>query len=241
MYLALYDTLNDDDEEIRDTGADIVSWILSPTLAEFTSQSLLPPAASFRFSIFLAQDYSGSPELFIQAICRLTGQTIETGSMRNSRSTTAVLLTPVHNLLASARKEDNSLFVEEKQNLFIDEVKEAETWSRVLQQLSKSACDKTVAADFSVWVVRGIDALTETAKSEVDGPLGWTSKPEVFTLGMRVILGAGVVQHWSTTGVVGAAEFCVLERLEKLRAAGQESLLHETWIEIIGLILEGLH
>ena len=238
MYLALYDTLNDDDDEIRDLGADIVSWILS-TSSAVTAPYLVPPAACYRLSMFLAQAYSGSTDLSIHAICRLAGQLRADASMQSSKPATAVPLTPVLDLLASARTEDISLFAEEKQNLFIDEVREAETWSRVSKQLLKSACDENAAADFSRWTVRGLDALTEIATREIDGPLGWTSKPEVFTLGMRVILGAGVVRHWSTAGVVGASEACVAESLEKLRDAGRRSSLHDMWIDSIGLVLDG--
>jgi len=239
VYLALYDTLNDDDEEIRDIGADIVSWTLSTTSTRFPSGSLIPPAARYRFSTFLAQNYSESANLFIEALFRLTVQTKEDNCPENTKSATAVLFTPVHDRLVSARTEDFSLFIEEKQNLFNDEVREAETWSRVLKQLAKSAYDEKAAAEFSDWVVEGINALTNIAKSEVDGMLGWTSKPEVFTLGMQVILGAGVVQHWSKTGVVGAADACVSGRLKKLRDAGRKSFLHERWIDSIELVLEG--
>lgn len=239
VYLALYDTLNDDDEEVRDLGADIVSWILSTTSTHSLSKSIVAPAACHLLSVFLAQSYSGSANLSIHAIRRLTGQTRENEFIQSSNSATAVSFTPVHELLASARTEDISLFVEEKQNLFIDEVREAETWSRVLKQLSKSAYNQKVATEFSDWIVKGLDVLTEVSKIEVDGPLGWTSKPEVFTLGMRIILGAGVVQHWSTAGVVGAADTRVSERLEQLRDAGRKSFLHEMWIDSIGTILEG--
>lgn len=239
VYLALYDTLNDDDEEVRDFGAGIVSWILSTTSTHIPSNSIVAPAACHLLSVFLAHSYSGSANLAIHAICRLTGHTREDEFMQSSNSATAVSFTPVHDLLASARTEDISLFVEEKQNLFIDEVREAETWSRVLTQLSKSAYDARVATEFLDWIVKGLDALTEVSNIEVDGPLGWTSKPEVFTLGMRIILGAGVVQHWSTAGVFGAADACVLERLEQLRDAGRKSFLHEMWIDSIGTILEG--
>lgn len=239
VYLALYDTLNDDDEEIRDVGADIVSWTLSTTSTRFPSGSLIPPAARYRFSTFLAQNYSESANLFTEALFRLTVQTKEDNCPENTKSATAVLFAPVHDRLVSARKEDFSLFMEEKQNLFEDEVREAETWLRVLKQLSESAYDEKAAAEFSEWVARGIDALTKIANSEVDGPLGWTSKPEVFTLGMQVILGAGIVQHWSKAGVVVAADACLSGRLERLRDAGRKSCLHERWIDSIELVLEG--
>ncbi|KAI9870465.1 MAG: hypothetical protein M1830_004221, partial [Pleopsidium flavum] len=125
VYLALYDTLNDDDEEVRDLGADIVSWIVSTTPLHYPSQSLVPLAASLRFSKFLANTYSTSSNLFVQATKRLIGQTEDHYCLDIIRSednaVKAMKIQSVHDLLISARTEDTSLFVQEKQNLFIDE------------------------------------------------------------------------------------------------------------------------
>ncbi|KAI9843321.1 MAG: hypothetical protein M1830_007712, partial [Pleopsidium flavum] len=122
-------------------------------------------------------------------------------------------------------------------NLFIDEVREAEVWSRVLTLLSAAAYDDNTAADFSNWITEGLSTLTETAESEVDGPLGWTSKADVSALGMRVIFGASVLLHWEKAGIVHGCGARVLEELEALRGAGRKSLLHEMWIDLIEQVL----
>ena len=242
MYLALYDTLNDDDEDVRDLGADVVSWIISTPSTEYSPHSLVPLDASLRLSMFLAESYSESRQLFTEAMHRLTGQPKELthldGFMRGSTSTVAAAFPSVKDLLITARTQDTSLFMEEKHNLFIDEVREAEIWSRVLRLLSNAACNKTIGAEFSNWIVCGVDTLAETAKSETDGPLGWTSKPEVFTLGMRVIWGAGVNLYWNTVGIGIVSDVRVLKGLEQLRDVGRKSSVHEMWIEHIGWILE---
>jgi len=241
VYLALYDTLNDDDEEVRDLGADVVSWIISTTPLHYPSQSYVPLAASPQFSKFLAKSYSRSSNLFIRAIQRFTGQLEDRGHLsivtKGYNAPTAIKLPPVHDLLISARIEDTSLFVQEKQNLFVDEVREAEIWSVALVLLSAAACDESIAADFLSWVIEGIATLTETAKSEIDGPLGWTSKPEVFTLGLRVIFGAGVLLRWEKAGIINGSGGSVLVGLEALKEAGRKTLLHEMWIDRIEQVL----
>lgn len=237
VYLALYDTLNDDDEEVRDLGAEVVSWIVSTSPLHYPSQSLVSLAASLRFSRFLAEVYSESSLLFIRAVQRFVGlpESHEhlSASIEGDSSVTNLKFQPVHDLLISARTEDTALFAEEKQNLFIDEVREAQIWSGVLTMLSNYAYDAAIAAEVSTWVIEGIRTLIETAKSETDGALGWTSKPEVFTLGTRVIYGASVLLHWEKLGLVHGCGALVLEALEALKEAGRKSELHEMWIDRI--------
>ncbi len=235
MYLTLYDTLTDDDEEVRDIGATVVSWVLSPTSSRHTHRSLVPLAASCQLSDFLAENYPTSRQLFLHAIHQITGQPQDM-FLRHS-TPNHLMLTPVHQLLSSARIEDTSLFAEEKQNLFVDELREAAVWFKVLGMLSSTACDPIFVADFTTWTADGLSVLSETARNEVDGPLGWTSKVEVFILGMRVIFSAHLIYYWSTIGTVSVFNTDVLEGLRGLKEAGESSCLHEMWAECTDYIL----
>ena len=60
----------------------------------------------------------------------------------------------------------------------------------------------------------------------MDGPLGWTTKQEVFTLGIRVICAADVVLRWDDRN--GAD---VRMALRKFADAGSESELNGLWSE----------
>lgn len=240
LYLALYDTLNDDDEEIRGLGAAVVSWILSTTT---TCQPLTPLAAAFRFSTFLAQSYANSQHLFARAFLRIAGKgSDDNGPRRVSlghKSEQTASITPFRDMLTIARKQDNSLFVEERQNLFMDDLREAEIWSRVLSLLSHDARDEALVAHLFAWVTEGLSDLTEMARIQFDGPLGLTSKPEVFALGMHLILAAGLVQHWATAGASQIDDEAVKGSLKDFMNAALKNSLHPTWIDRVRWLVEG--
>ena len=236
-YLALYDTLNDDDDEIRDVGAAVVSWILSTPPDSTQNLSLVPLAAGLRFSEWLSSQYSHSIGLFTTAVRRLALHPRWLALNTTNKATEA--LESVEDLLAKATKEDRSLFVEEKQNLFIDEVREADIWSRVLLRMAGEALDKQLAKAYMTWVLEGLIALSEKAKAEaLDGPLGWTAKPEAFALGVHVILGAKVVLKWmKNDGLYDDKEEDTTTALRNLAEIGRRASLHELWLSRIDLLI----
>jgi hypothetical protein len=186
--LALYDTLNDDDDEIREAGADVVFHILGSRLA--------PLAASAKLLDWLYQKF-GKTTAFPTA----TRQRITNGNGDNSGE-----LQPAEQQLAAAMLDDDSLFVEEEQNLYIDEVREAIAWTSILATAEGPLWDKATTA-LSQWTVESLTALTRLAESE-DGPFGWSSKPKVFAICMRVILTANALlarynrQHGADNGLI---------------------------------------
>lgn len=238
-YLVLYDTLNDDDEEIRDMGARIVSYIFSDPCHEPPNVSLIPLAASHRFSQWLGLSYNQSPSLCTNALSRLIGPgAVEIKSHTTISSNNISLappLIPVSLLLSKARKLDTALFAEEKQNLFVNSVKEAEMWCCVLKQLSQSAIGPDIVSRLSDWTLQGVGVLACTAENEIDGPLGWTAKSEVFTLGMRVIFAAEVLTCWARKeGVEGALVGTVDvigDGLKRFVDVGRRNAVHELWLE----------
>lgn len=249
--------MNDDDAEIREKGASIVSWVLSEpdqsSRAESATVSLSPVAAKSRLSEFLVAHYDSSTDLCIEAVGRLAGVRMDLGCSvmpRNMESAISARaghsnmgkrptkLTNIHVSLGEAKREDTTLFVEEKQNLYIDEVQEAHHWATVITKLSSSSIDPDLAYELEVWAMQGLAVLTETAEAEVDGPLGWTTKPEVFTLGRRIISAAGVILHWTGLGVASVTAEEVRETLRALQIVGEKSCLHGLWIQRIEEILE---
>lgn len=81
----------------------------------------------------------------------------------------------------------------------------------------------------------GLAALTETARREGDGALGWTSKAEVFALGMRVICAAEVVLGWKVEGVEAGSVRRTLRELVDVRSGEG---VHGLWVEKIEAVLE---
>ena len=174
--LALYDTLNDDDDEIRDVGAETVSSILKV--------SLVPLAAQGRFARWLLAAYGHSSMFAWNVIIRVTGSASMNGGGPINR------LTPAESQLQASLREDDALFVEEEQNLFIDEVREVGIWIEIFDTLPQDTLESkhgetSPLMSFASWVRSGLEALNQTDKQ--DGPLGWTSQPGAFACCTRIL------------------------------------------------------
>ena len=262
VYLALYDRLVDDDEHVREIGAEVVSKLLSELPGR--NRSLSIPAARDELLCFLRDHYKESWTLWTQAIQRLSptyriskrrAEVTDSASAIAGINSTAeaiqeldiVRFKPVRELLEEAMTPDTALFVQEKQNLYIDEVQEARDWSQMLIDLKPTHLRSIrlhpwrkmqyLNDRFSDWTVDGLSVLAQTAENEIDGSLGWTSKPEVFKIGMQVILAAKVHLYRSTGETSLEAKELCKERLRELMRVGSENDLHGLWIMEVKSIL----
>lgn len=187
---ALYDTLNDDDDEIRNLSAETVSALLR--------KSLVALAAQVGLAEYISKMHVRARSFAWNVVCRMTGSKLETVDNIRFR------LQPIGSQLSGAMEDDDSLFVEEEQNLFIDEVREAKLWSRIFEETALDTWNWE-RADFDIentwsqphaavaaWVMEGLLALNALLAKD-DGPLGWTSKPTVFALATRLLLSANAI------------------------------------------------
>lgn len=181
MCIATYDLLNDDDEDIRLLAARITCRILAATSNGDEQTEYEPIVSSQKLLGLCISRWPEGEDLAATAIWR--GFNISEDSSPQ----------PVAEQVAVLSKGDTALFAEEKQNLYIDDAREVRVWSRVAQKMSPKALSGKPMATLAAWVGAGLDALKTQAQTTVDGALGWSSKAEVFTLGLRVIYGAEVL------------------------------------------------
>ena len=254
VHIKLLDFLNDDDEEVREKAAMTASWILShlsssDNMAESARVPLMPLAAEFRLTNFITLRYHESTLLFYEAVRRLVGMLpsdelmlvleIDSVSVSSMRTHVSMLEFPkVCDLLAEGRKEDTSLFAEERQNLFIDDLREAEKWAVILQELSQTAIDLDLAHKLRSWTEEGLAVLVENARTKIDGSLGWTTKTKTFMLGMRIILAAELVVTLEGRAIMSSGQ--TMQLLRGLLETGVNSSLHGLWLRRVGGILEKL-
>lgn len=140
ILLALYDALNDDDDEIRDEAADAASSILgTPLVAMEAVNSLLR---------WMTNHFGHLEEFKVETVCRMIGSSSRSGTLAPAGSpppslggsgeptanSTPLLLhrwTPAEAQLARALTSDDALFFVEEQNLFIEEVRETVRWADI--------------------------------------------------------------------------------------------------------------
>jgi hypothetical protein len=237
IYLVLYDMLNDDDEELRDLAASTASWVLSCSSVSPTKAVALSPLnASELLSKFIAENYANS-----RLLCQRTMAYIADQEPRLSCATPKFI--SFLGRLSELCKESTILFEEEKQNLFIDEVREVDVWSTRLRQLSESSYNEDSLNALFSWASNGLSSLGEilAKEAEKDGLLGWASKPETFTLGVRLfsVAGAVISKDSAASRLLGQGQVEVLkEKLQALLASGEASLLHDDWVSRIQAALE---
>ncbi|KAJ4268477.1 hypothetical protein NW762_002540 [Fusarium torreyae] len=176
--LALYDSLNDDDDDIRDVGSAAVKSILG--------QALVPIEAANRLLSWLAQNH-GDNSTFRQVIVRR----IKGDSRYPSPETSEV---SVKDQLQEAMKFDDSLFVIEEQNLFVDEVRETQRWVSVYENLTWESNDP-ILESLTKWTSAGLEAMQGLVSQE-DGPLGYGSQPEVFAILSRVVRASAALTRY---------------------------------------------
>ncbi|KAE8149507.1 putative death-receptor fusion protein-domain-containing protein [Aspergillus avenaceus] len=230
VYLILHDMMNDDDEELRDLAAGTVSWILSySSVAPAKAVALSPLNACQLLSDFMTTTYPDSQLLSTKAIRYVAGQ-----EPKISGSVELTKLVSVEVQIAELRKESTTLFEEERQNLFIEEIREVDSWSGRLLELNAAAFTETTVHQISKWVSDGLSYTADIMTNDAgrDGLVGWTSKPETFTLGVRMISLAAVLvsEKFPAPKLLHEDQTAIKEKLQKLLDNGQRALLHDNWV-----------
>jgi hypothetical protein len=173
--MVLYDILNDDDDEVRDVGSAVARNILG--------LPLVPIEAANSLAAWMAEMLGESAVFRANAAARLVGGR---GILASSEEWTTA-----DDQLNAALAFDNSLFVVEEQNLFIDEVREAKRWRQVFQALPWVAADSSLL-DLDSWLTGGLRRMRRIME-QADCPLGWASNPQVFAICSRVLLGSAAI------------------------------------------------
>ncbi|KAI1353162.1 putative death-receptor fusion protein-domain-containing protein [Xylaria sp. FL0043] len=243
--LALYDALTDDDVDVREAAAEATSPILG--------LALVPFEAGVRLLRWLARNFGHEPDFLMHIAGRMVGHdfgaasfTIAQALEGDSTDASGVSWVPTRTQLTEAMRFDDSLFVIEEHNQYIDEVREARRWADVFLSSGPSGANDARSEASKVlaeWTLASLRTLIEIAQSESvtdgDGPLGWTSKPQVFAICARTLLCASALlqlqgaQDQEANGEKEGKMYAdVAEELDRFRRLG-----HDGRTRIHGLLL----
>ena len=181
--MALYDALNDDDDEVRDVAAAATVRILGGAVA--------PLEAAARLLDFLTDHYGKLPEFRHIVVCRLAGV-----------SPRLEVWPDVRLALDQAINVDDSLFAEEEQNLFIDEVRELRRFQRAAGRLSWGSENESLQRLLS-WTSNGVTMMREGTYRD-HSPLGLASDQHYFALCARLIISGVVLGRVGSSSARGA-------------------------------------
>lgn len=236
--LALYNTLIDDDDEIRDVGAAATALITSSDPHVLSPQPLVAVDAADALLSWLRERFGHTNEFRAYVACRLVGDPIVTLDIGVQDLT--AWASPKQQF-AEALAVDESLFAVEEQNLFIDEVRETQRWAGVFTALPRDydqtegdegVAGKVLIMDSSLdalkgWVEKALEVLAVQVGQD-DGPLGWASMADAFALCHRVLVCGQVMAE-----LLGEEGTVIASSLARVKDIGQKSRLH-------GLLLSSL-
>ncbi|KAK3676280.1 hypothetical protein LTR78_004031 [Recurvomyces mirabilis] len=186
LCIATYDLLNDDDEDLRNLASTTATRLLQITPSPLLPD-LLPALASQKLLAFMSDRCGGSLSFVQDVFRRAFG--VGFGGQAS-----------VHERLRAYTKADTALFMREKQNLYIDETREAKLWSRAAIALSPLAIPGELLTRLAEHTQEGLAAIATQLNKAGGGPLSWTSKPEIFALILQVVYGAEVLMRLSDKG-----------------------------------------
>jgi hypothetical protein len=203
LLMALYDALNDDDDEVRDIAAAATAGVLGCAVA--------PLEAADRLLDWLEARYRQLPEFQNIVVCRLAGVSPQLERWPDARVA-----------FDQAANFDESLFAKEEHNLFIDEIRELRRFQRVARAIPWKPEDECLN-NLTRWAADGLAVVKETTLRD-DGPLGPTSDQHYFAHCARHIV-SGVVLS-GTSGTALGKYFDVKIALAAVRRQGRETDFH---------------
>jgi len=177
VYFALYKILGDDDDDVRELAADIVSRTVFGT-----NCPIIPAAAGELLARWLIRNFRSTT--FGWAVEKIVGHK------------------SAEIMVKEAAEDSGVLFSKEKQNLWIDEVREVELWRDILVENARGWAGLSDPIERLIrFSIEGLGALCEygSAHGGVEGaagPLGWTSASEdIFLVGWRVAAAIRILEE----------------------------------------------
>jgi hypothetical protein len=235
IWIALYDALNDDDDDVREVAA--------LSAAPLLGRRIVAAEAADEMLQFLLQT-SSTAEFRSIVVGRMVGHSSvvspsETGSHFPEATDP---WQPFAAQLKSALAIEDALFAVEEQNLYVDPVRETERWAEVFVALFENRAStlaiKDTAGDEAAvgrevnalqdWIMAGLhELLTVIEARPDDGPLGWTSKARVFALCARLLVSGRALVRARCP-----AHEEVRSALEKVANLGQKRRLHGLLLDV---------
>ena len=188
LLLILYDILNDDDDAVRDAACTITTTIVSGD----KGSALDAIGSRLTLRNYLSSTSATSDLVTRSAILRLIYPYEVLHQPMRKLFRDLASTHSVASLLGQWKRSNTIVFAEERQNLYVNEVEEVDTWAQILLDLDLLVAGTAYLAAVVQWTIEGCKILKrELENRDWDGPLGFSTEREGFVLFMRV---AGVAK-----------------------------------------------
>ncbi|KAJ9642270.1 hypothetical protein H2204_002639 [Knufia peltigerae] len=209
LLVIIYDLLNDDDEEVRAEAVTAAKNLNLRHVLVIEDLGLCPLAMREVLIDLLCQEDGRMfypTEATLGKILRI-GRDIR-GSL-DGESILHLVKKPVSSKITEILKSKNDLFAEERQNLYIDDVRELNIWTKVLCRSSMGLLPSSRLQLVLQWTSEGLDqivnlirgAKTSSTRSTFVHPLGVTYDHELLVVIVQVVSLSGVLLRSGANGI----------------------------------------
>ncbi|KAJ9496091.1 hypothetical protein H2202_008337 [Exophiala xenobiotica] len=230
LLLVVYDLLNDDDEEVRAEAVAAAGKLDLQHVSNIGGLGLCALAAREALIEELGEQYGQERLLTEAALAKVMRVGWDSESSFFEREVVQLFEASVSSRLAGIIKSKTDLFAEERQNLYIDDIREIEGWTKVLDQSAYRQLPQEQLQPMFVWISGGLDqvlAMLQVEQKRIDRgasfsistfvhPLGVTYDHELLVVFLQVISLAGVLLNWEATADLKAQVHGRLEQLHLL-------------------------
>ncbi|KAK4948093.1 hypothetical protein LTR10_013147 [Elasticomyces elasticus] len=195
LLLVLYDLLNDDDEDVRCEAVSAAANVFLTQPVRLGALGLCALAAREKLLEELCLQYGQTGLLAEAALLKVIQVGQESNGSLRDNELSGLFETSVTSRMSGILKSKNDLFAEEKQNLYIDDVREIKSWTKVLSQSAFQSLSQQQIHAAAIWTLAGLEqTLTSLQDSSMlVHPLGITYDHELLVVFLQVVSLAGVL------------------------------------------------
>ncbi|KAJ9608869.1 hypothetical protein H2200_006640 [Cladophialophora chaetospira] len=168
----LYDLLNDDDEDVRAEAIQAARRLKLYTIGALDNLDYCALAAREEVLLKLKRQFLGDPGLTEAALLNV----LRLGQLPNDLSRKGELLsllsTSAASRLRGIAKTKNDLFAEERQNLYIDDIREIKAWTGLLEDNGHLSLGPELNGIAVQWTVEGLGQVIAVLETDQQKGLG---------------------------------------------------------------------
>ncbi|KIW90444.1 uncharacterized protein Z519_09090 [Cladophialophora bantiana CBS 173.52] len=166
LLLVLYDLLNDDDEEIRLEAVHAARKLRLHQRAAMDNLDSCALAERENLVSELARQFGETSNLAEAAIVNIlrVGHNASDSSLHGSLI--SLFGTSVNSKLLTISKSKNDLFAEERQNLYMDDIREIKEWTQLLHNGTYAFATQELSESAMKWTLEGLDQVLQLLEAD---------------------------------------------------------------------------
>ncbi|KIW15620.1 hypothetical protein PV08_05668 [Exophiala spinifera] len=243
LLVLLYDLLNDDDEEVRAEAVTAANMLSLQHMPIISNLGLCPLAIREALIEELCQESVRSHypiEAILNRYLRI-GRDVQ-GDLEDDHSL-HLFEHSVSSRLTEIVRSKNDLFAEERQNLYVDDVRELDIWSYVLCQYSFHLLPSRRLQLVLRWACEGLDQIANmmgrvgpsSTNLTLSHPLGVTYDHDFLVVFVQVVNLAGALLHCRLNAIPGNE---LHEKLEHIHQSCRDTYGNPVATEAVNRALE---